>query len=531
MNTIVPAGTWSGDAVYNNVVMPEATQATHNPNPRSLQHENSPHPGLDGPPGYKYISNVMPGPVQAYQIATADASEFMIRWCRFADCDIDKMVQPPVSFLRAIGAEKQRLELAGQAKTAAEQGILEFPPGADVSHQGQSEETFGLTEIPHAYIQTIEGKFVDVFEIDEWYVDYHSGSVPIYKPRLPTEKSPFHIEAVDISDDDETVEDPTGEDSPHRGTAFVEKKRRRSSPVRLRKRMKSNDLSVGDLDAYLKTTKQYREYLRRPIEGIVKEEGEFVSIDERGLRKRVYYHHLIRKELLRLANPRNKKYRGEPAGGLDQYDQTAYLSSQKHWGGDLEHIPDIALQFDPPPKDITPTKPSQLLYKGCLVLDLEDRAMVSWPCLPLTISSALEGWRWLAWQRMERQVLSGDILARMPKEGRFKAATYHNRSSRFRGEHWLYAWYQRGPAGSLSRAPLWKRLPQSARDNNSTRGVLPMNKDMRDEVDKEVALARRFAWGKAAETSSTGQGDEDEPIEILDSEEEGEDNPLPILDL
>ena len=530
MNTVVPAGTSSGDAVYNDVAMPDAVQDTHNPDPQSLQ-TASPSPfGSDGPPGYRYISSVLPGPVRASQTAAVDATEAVTRHSRFLDGGIDDLNQPPTSVLRAICAEKQRLKLAGRAKTAAEQGILEFPPGTDLSQTRQPKEAFGLTEIQHAYIRTTDGKFVDVFDVDEWYLDYHSESGPVYKPRLPTEKPSFDIGAITISDD-ETSEDPTVEDSPDRGTTGTEKKRRRSSPVQLRKPTISNDLSISRNDAYLSMTKQYREYLRRPIEGIVEEDGQFFSLDENGSRKRVYYHHLIRRELLRLANPRHQQYRFEPAEGPHPYDQTAYLSSQKHWGGD-KHIPDIALQFDPPPEGTPPSKPSQLLYEGCLVLDSEGRAMASWPCLPLTISSALEGWRWLAWTRLERGMSAGDILARMPKDNQFQVSTYQNRSSRFRKNYWLYAWYSRGSTGSSSRAPLWRRLPQSARDNNSTRGVLPMRKAMRDEVRKEVALARRVAWGRAPDISSMGQGDEDEPIEILDSSsEEDEENPLPILDL
>ena len=527
MNTIVPAGTRSGDAVYDNVAMPGAMQGTHNPNPQSSQHAASSQSELNRPPSYRYILTALPGPVRASQLANVAAIESVARQYYFLEGGIDKLEHPPMSILRAVGAERQRLQSAARAKTAPEKGVLEFPPGADVSQNKQSDEAFGLTEIQHAYIETSDGEFVDVFDIDDWYLDYDSQSVLVYKPRLPTEKPLVDIEAIAISDD-ETFEDPTVQGSPDRGTTVNEKKRRRSSPTQSRNRMTSNELFISRNDAYLSSTKQYREWLRRPIEGIVEEDGQFFSIDEKGSRKRVYYHHLIRRELLSLANPRNEQYRDDPAEGPHPYDQTAYLSSQKEWSGDLDHVPDIAFQFDPPPQGMPPSKPSQLLYKGCLLLDLESRAMISWPCLPLTTSSALEGWRWLAWTRMERGMSPDDIVGRMPKGNKFHTGTYQDRSSRFRKRHSLYAWYQRGPEGSLSRLPFWKRLPQSARDNNSTRGVPPMSKEMRDEVRNELALARRV---RAAGASSTGQGDEHQPIEITDSEEEADDNPLPILDL
>lgn len=57
--------------------------------------------------------------------------------------------------------------------------------------------------------------------------------------------------------------------------------------------------------------------------------------------------------------------------------------------------------------------------------------MIAWRDLPATVPSEVEGWRYLAWQRVDVRINGRDTMARMPKKNRAAVSSLSYRAKSF----------------------------------------------------------------------------------------------------
>ena len=122
---------------------------------------------------------------------------------------------------------------------------------------------------------------------------------------------------------------------------------------------------------------------------VVKKDGQIKAHPPGGDWEDAAYHHKIREQLLIEADQLGL-YDIEPAAGTADDDQTAYLASQRTWAGDGTNPSSILYQFDQIGTQHPDYDPVQWYWRGSLVLDTEDRAMIAWRDLPATVSSEVE---------------------------------------------------------------------------------------------------------------------------------------------
>ena len=179
--------------------------------------------------------------------------------------------------------------------------------------------------------------------------------------------------------------------------------------------------------------------------------------------------------------------------GPREHDETSFVPSQRHWGPDLMNRPALTTMFDHPDwtsRDMrSRQRPDWLKYDGVVVLDQYNQPIYDWPNLPLTLSSAIEGWKIESLFRLlfsqYRCFQQQDLCARMPHTGTSQANGAEKkrrdritnrismRMGRFREEAGLISWISHKADGKddvIRRI----RVEQGMR-NNSTRDLPDFN--------------------------------------------------------
>ena len=100
--------------------------------------------------------------------------------------------------------------------------------------------------------------------------------------------------------------------------------------------------------------------------------------------------------------------------GIDYMDTTSFHPDQRDWSSSRAHRPPI-LTLWTEPEGSAPTYPiGYLLFNGRLILDHAENPIRAFRQLPLTISSAVKGFRLEAWTRQDfHRMRIDDILARV----------------------------------------------------------------------------------------------------------------------
>ena len=160
-------------------------------------------------------------------------------------------------------------------------------------------------------------------------------------------------------------------------------------------------------------------------------------------------------------------------------------------------------------------RPGELMYHGYVLIDHEDRAILAWNKLPMTISSKVDGWELEAFFRQNPSLDRRDVRARMPRKLtlRSELGTIGMRMSRFRELSASLSWTDREGSKSLQNH-LFAYLPAACVQQNSTesfhgkiskadvrafkqenRGTFPERSRKRkpDEHERSIARARRQA--------------------------------------
>ncbi|KAL9136168.1 MAG: hypothetical protein Q9175_002625 [Cornicularia normoerica] len=137
-----------------------------------------------------------------------------------------------------------------------------------------------------------------------------------------------------------------------------------------------------------------------------------VAESEQG--KQPVFHHEIYDRLVNLMS-RQGTYTCEPPDhGVDSMDITSFHPDQRDWGSARAHRAPILTLWSEPPRS-APTYPiGCLLFNGRLILDYAGNPIRAFRNLPLTISSAVKGFRLETWIRQDIHRLHiDDILARL----------------------------------------------------------------------------------------------------------------------
>lgn len=112
------------------------------------------------------------------------------------------------------------------------------------------------------------------------------------------------------------------------------------------------------------------------------------------------------------------KEHARKAGPLGKGDKTAYLEEQKNWGKGRSDRPAILFEFKKPENAYPASDPPALsiFIDGIrkIVIDvINNRPLRTFPHLPITISSTVEGWLQEAWFRQDPAVRAEDLIQRM----------------------------------------------------------------------------------------------------------------------
>ena len=202
------------------------------------------------------------------------------------------------------------------------------------------------------------------------------------------------------------------------------------------------------------------------------------------------YHSDIRDELIFEASQGGRlKYPIRRKKGAQDNDITAYLVANHNWGDQRNRRPDLCFRF----KKDNYTGPDYYVgtwkRNGLYLIDHDDRRMMKYPNLPVTISSEESGMFLEAWRREDPRVGIDDMMGRMPcrikkKAGTVKlygVSTINMRMNRFRVNACLQSWYPRLNTDALD-CYMDFLLPKSCKDANCTR-------DFRDLSPAESLIA------------------------------------------
>ena len=103
-----------------------------------------------------------------------------------------------------------------------------------------------------------------------------------------------------------------------------------------------------------------------------------------------------------------------PDHGIDSMDITSFHRDQRDWGSSRAHWPTILTLWAEPPGPRPIYHIGYLRFNGQLILDYAGTPIRAFHNLPLTISSAVKGFRLEAWMRQDMKRLRvNDILARL----------------------------------------------------------------------------------------------------------------------
>ena len=230
------------------------------------------------------------------------------------------------------------------------------------------------------------------------------------------------------------------------------------------------------------------------------------------------YHYEIRTALLARASNNGQLDYAHPRQGKGGNDKTAFLESQKDWGGAKDQWPaikdDVLNRFERQGYP-APTYDVLCMYHGDkIVLDLDNHPVKDYHDIPLVLSSEMEGWLMEAIWRVDSRIERTDFRARMvsdlifthrsekltfsqPQSTRradntskplFGLSAIGNRQMRFRKDAGLISWNARSGSDALRQAVEKKRSDQD-RANNSIKDVTKLTK-------KEISEAAEINKGK-----------------------------------
>ena len=147
-----------------------------------------------------------------------------------------------------------------------------------------------------------------------------------------------------------------------------------------------------------------------------------------------------------------------PDHGVDSMDVTSFHSDQVSWSSNRPHRPSILTLWSEHPGS-APTYPlGYLLFNGRLILDYAGNPIRAFRHLPLTISSAVGGFRVEAWNRQDiHRLRMEDILARLRtritaqgREPLQRGGSLSDRAHSFRQKSGLIAFRKRSDATRLA---------------------------------------------------------------------------------
>ncbi|KAL8686503.1 MAG: hypothetical protein Q9218_007057, partial [Villophora microphyllina] len=120
--------------------------------------------------------------------------------------------------------------------------------------------------------------------------------------------------------------------------------------------------------------------------------------------ERALYHHGVWRTLIEEAASKGR-YRETPThGDFGADDITSFHPDQGNWGAARQNRPKILFQYRSTAEDCKRQKPGLWFWKGCLMIDFENRPLRDFPELPWTLSSQLEGWRLAAFLRLNKHI-------------------------------------------------------------------------------------------------------------------------------
>ena len=161
-------------------------------------------------------------------------------------------------------------------------------------------------------------------------------------------------------------------------------------------------------------------------------------------------------------------------------------ADQKDWGTDRENWPAILYQYEPRGKDRSHKKPPRwTTSEGQLILDINDKPLLAFPELPVTISSQIEPAFLEAFTRSNQHIRMQDIRGRMlrdptgvdnpPTVDRIRLATLSMKATRFREKNGMITWHDRDGSQAIRTYLDAFHGPDCLRDNSirDSRCLLP----------------------------------------------------------
>ncbi|KAL8955587.1 MAG: hypothetical protein Q9193_006620 [Seirophora villosa] len=238
--------------------------------------------------------------------------------------------------------------------------------------------------------------------------------------------------------------------------------------------------------------------------------GDFDNLEylDRGLWVPAVFHHTIRGTLLDTTDNLGK-YDEEPASGVDPLDRTAFKVNHKSVKFITRELrPSVLFQWNQI-EEAPSTLPDRWYYQQRLVLDVDNRPMLKWPELPLTISGQCEGLRMEFYKRLNPAISMNDLKARMPpttcRRGGLKALAVKtpalaNRMTRDRCRTGLKAWQARQGSRTIETRIL-ELMPEEIQ-----REVLRTNSTscFRDLTSQELDYVEAANRGSAENLAKAG---------------------------
>ena len=203
----------------------------------------------------------------------------------------------------------------------------------------------------------------------------------------------------------------------------------------------------------------------------------------------------------------------EPKSGRDPMDVTAYHPHQASWGLDRASRPAVlSLWLPPNGQNNAIAALGSLKYRGRILLDWEGRNIKAFPNLPLTISSAVEGWRAEAWMREDKRMTYRDIEARMRTQenanGRrfiFGARALATRTKLFRNHAGCVSWKSGGDRTAAGLFMDSLRTPAQRASNQTTdHDLCPAQLNAFREITRNPLRPNATAGTTGATTSVAG---------------------------
>ena len=188
-------------------------------------------------------------------------------------------------------------------------------------------------------------------------------------------------------------------------------------------------------------------------------------------------------------------------------DITAFHPDQRDWSSSRPHRPPILSLWSEPPRSAPTYHLGYLLFNGRLILDYAGNPIKAFRHLPLTISSAVGGFRIETWSRQDiHRLRIDDILARLRtrttpngQEPLQRGGNLYNRSNNFRLKSGLIDFRNRNDvARTAARAYLDSLRTPAQRANNQA-----LDRDLTaEEFDTLKDLGRKGRLDAAAGPSA-----------------------------